>query len=140
MDDDILVYTVYDAQSRVMQELYFALPSRVREQYLRMVQYAMPWLKNVPCRMQLREESISEYSFGFCGFPLFRIEDMVQLMDSCSFRSVRGHYTRLVYSLFEDISSLLARCGVELQPSAFNWDKTRIQPLPPANGRQSYYA
>lgn len=140
MDDDVLVYTEYDAQSRVTRELYFPLPTRVREQYLRMVQYASPWLRNVPSRMRLREESVSEYTFGFCGCPMFRIEDMVQLMDSCAFRSVRGHYTRLVYSLFEDISSILLGCGVDLQPSAFRWDTGRIQPLAPANGHQSHYA
>lgn len=129
LSNNLLLFTVFDAYGQISRELSFALPLEVYQRYLRMVDYARPWLGNVPRKMRFREQSDGEHTFCFCGYEPLHIEDIALLMSACSFRSVRGHYSRLVYSLFEDIASLLFPCGVFLQPCSFNWDGNVIQPL-----------
>lgn len=127
--DGLLEYTIYNDNREPMKTLYYKLPQEVAVRYARIVDYAQPWLRRVPPLMSSGDEPVAEYSFVFRGNPLFRIEDLIQLIQADSFRNVRGHYTRLVYCLFEDIASILACYGVDLTPKRFS---CKLQPLQPA--------
>ena len=137
LENDVLVFSQYNTRHQVLQEFRFQLPPEVRQRYLALVSQARPWMGSVPPLMRPGEDSVSEYTFCFCGYPVFRIEDMVQLMD-CPFRSIRGHYTRLVYGLMESISILLLHCGIDLQPNSFTWNQNVIRPLVPMNYYSTY--
>ena len=123
----LLEYATYDEYRQVTGVYHYMLPVEAVVRYTRMVDYAQPWLRHVPPMMTTGDEPVSEYSFVFQGRHLFRMEDMIQLVDSCHFRSMRGHYARLVYCLFEDITSMLSCYGVYLYPNSFS---SHLQPIP----------
>lgn len=139
LENDQLVFSQMNRQNQTIRSLVFPLPATVRIRYLNLVNYARPWLRNVPLHLCSGDgsDSMTQYSFGFCGYPLLRIDDMPLLLDS-PFRTTRGHYARLVYGLMEDVSTLLLPCGINLLPYDFLWDPKRIQPLIPPQYNTTY--
>ena len=127
--DDQLVYTTYDASRRPTGECSFRVGPEIRERYFRMLNYAMPWLRHVPDRLGSGERPQTESSFGFSGHPMFRVEDLTDLL-SLDFGSQRGHYARQIYNLLEDISSVLALYGFDLRPDGFSWMPDVVEPIP----------
>lgn len=138
-----LVITDFDTKRCVRRELYFNLPAEVCQGYLNLIGNARLWLSGMalterPLVMEFGQSPRSEFTFCFCGYSALHIEDIVEIMAQCPFRSSRGHYSRLVYCLYEDICSLLAHYGVDLQLCDYRWNPQCIQPLPVNESR--YYA
>ena len=102
-------------------EYIFQLDSGLRLYLMRMINYAMPWLQHVPQRMQGNDAPEAEYTFGFHGVEAFRIYDLDELM-GMGFTSSRGHYSRKVYCLMEDIAALFATRGIMLTPEGIRWE------------------
>lgn len=111
--DNKLVYSTYNSQMRLTGTSAFNVGPEVCMQYLELVRYAYPWLRHVPARITMSNHPITESSFGFDGYPIFRLEDIDQLRD-LPFASLRGHYARFIYLLLEKISALLATYGIRL--------------------------
>ena len=126
-DNDTLLFQCYDRDRRVTSEMQFALPAQVRIRYLQMVQTQAAWLGGVQPSLKC---SSARYvsQFGFDQFSMIQVEDMEQLMN-IGFRSHRGHYTRMLYNFFEDISTMMMEFGIDLRLDGFNWDPNRIQPM-----------
>lgn len=97
-ENNCLVYNTYDVQRRITGERSFMVGPEVVQQYMRMVNYAYPWLRRVPGRVIMSDVSQSESSFGFAGCNIFRMEDM-DLLVKLPFGSQRGHYARQVFGL-----------------------------------------
>lgn len=139
----LLIFNEYSLNLQITREIRFQLPADTAWRTLALIEQSRPWLPSVPPRMTTGEDTVSEYTFCFAGYNPFRMEDMIQLMD-CPFRTMRGHYVRLVYGLMESISSLLLNSGVDLQPGGFRWDERIIQPLtppqPPMGIQNAHYA
>ena len=55
------------------------------------------------------------------------MEDITQLMNS-AFRTYNGHYSRLLYTMLEDFSSVLYRSGFTFTLDGFVWDPAYIRP------------
>lgn len=127
--NDVLVYTAYNAARQPLGDRVFQIGPEIRERYFRMLNYAMPWLRHVPERIASGYQPATESSFGFYGQPLFRIEDLDQMM-TLPFGSQRGHYARQVYNLLEDISSVLNQYGFDLRPDDFAWQSDVVEQMP----------
>ena len=126
-DNDILLFQCYDRDRRVTSEMQFALSATVRMRYLHMVQASAQWLGGVrPVLKCTGARYVSQ--FGFDQFSMIQVEDMEQLMN-IGFRSHRGHYTRMLYNFFEDISTMMLESGIDLRLYGFNWDPNQIQPM-----------
>lgn len=128
-NNDLLAFATYDTDRHCLQELFFPLQPVTCQRYLRLADYARPWLCHVPPLMQPYEDAVGEYSFGFHQIEIFRILDIVQLMD-CPFGNACGHYARMAYSLLEDVATLLLPYGIQLLPSSFSWNNEILPPLP----------
>lgn len=116
-----LVYNTYDMQRRITGEQSFMVGPEVVQRYLRMVNYAYPWLRRVPDRVVLDTQYAQcESSFGFAGCRIFRMEDMDQLL-GLPFGSQRGHIARQVYGLLENVASILNPYGFEMSLDGFQW-------------------
>lgn len=120
-ENDCLVYNTYDAKMHINGEKAFMVGPEVRARIMNQVAYGEPWLKHMPGRIAWSDHPQTECSFGFCGYSIFRLEDMEQLV-SLPFRSRRGHYARQVYSLFENVAAVLGTYGLELMPDGFSWN------------------
>ena len=138
-NDDTLTFTCFDAAMRPVSEAAFALQQGISGQLLLLIDQARLWLRAFPPRMRVTEEAqYSISTLGFDGYPLFRMDDFLQLMD-CPFRSMRGHYARMMYNLMEDVSSLLASQGIDLTLSGFVWDTRVIRPMNEPSTQQLRY-
>ena len=119
----ILCYDVYtlmqDGQYRSVDRQAFRLSPDVFHRIVESIRYAKPWMRHMPPRIQLTDDPGAEYTFCLDRLPVFRIYDMESLL-ARDYRSTRGHYTRLVYCLLEDISQLLSRDGLMLTPDTFD--------------------
>ena len=130
-EDNTLVYIRYDSQNRQLDRFTFTLDASCREHYARMVRYAQPWLQHAPRCMEGDSAPYGEYSFSFGGQEQIVMYNLYELMGS-PFRTVRGHYSRLVYNLMEDISGMLYNTYMfDFTPEHFDFTRASIAPDQP---------
>lgn len=130
--NDMLSFSVFDRFRRLQHELAFQLQPGTCQTILDYIQGADDWLWNFPPRMCYQQIPDEISIIGVDGYSLFQIEDFPRLVVS-EFRSIRGHNTRLMMNLIEDIASLLSRQGLDLTLNSFHWSPS-VQPLVPAAG------
>ncbi len=126
--NDLLSFSTFDAQRRLKGECTFRLEPGTCQRVLEYIRGADDWLWNFPPRMAWQQVPDEISVIGVDGYSLFQIEDFPRLVVS-EFRSIRGHNTRLMINLIEDIASLLSAQGLELTLNSFMWRST-VQPLP----------
>ena len=119
--DGNMVFTTYDSRRAMQQETFFLLPKGTQQRVLAKIREADAWLAGFPLRMACKQYPDSVSTVGLDGCSLFQLEDFHQLLD-CPFRSIRGHYARLMYNLLEDISAVLSSCGYSLTLESFGWN------------------
>ena len=127
-DNDILEFSWRDTSSAPLGTQCFALPPAARMRYLALVQSNAGWLASFPQCMRLDREPRYTSFIGVDGYPLFLMEELPQLMQ-CPFRSIRGHYARVMYNFFEDISSIFYHFGVNITLEGFSWDANIVTPM-----------
>ena len=127
-ENDTLTYTVFNALRQPMQQLAFPLPGEVREEYLRMVEYADWWMCRMPLTMRASHPPQSGSMFGFAGHPMFVVEELEETA-FLPFATQKGHCARRLFLLLEDVSELLARYGLYLEPQRFSWDGQQVYPI-----------
>lgn len=139
--DHQLVFNTYDHHGACTGETRFLLNDYTTNRYLRMVEYARPWLINVPEYMSGYEGGIDgEYTFGFYGAQLCRVENMRSLVMG-AYCDAAAHYARKLYCLMEDISTMLASYGIDFKLDQFCWNSSAPEMLPmPAPDYYATYA
>lgn len=128
--NDLLSFSTFDRNRRLMSEYTFRLEPGTCQQILTYISAADDWLWNFPPRMAYQPVPDEISTVGVDGYPLFQIEDFPRLVVS-EFRSIRGHNTRLMMNLIEDIASLLSAQGLNLTLNSFLWSAA-VRPLMPA--------
>ena len=66
--------------------------------------------------------------FGFAGHPMFVVEELEETA-FLPFATQKGHCARRLFLLLEDVSELLARYGLYLEPQRFSWDGQHVYPI-----------
>ncbi len=127
-DNNYLEFSTYHANRTEKQKHMFVLQPAVCLSYISCVQGAESWLADVPPVMRGGQGFSYTAYMGIAGFREFLIEDFSLLMNK-PFRSMRAHYARKIYTLLEDISSILYGAGFILEPDTFWWDPARVQPF-----------
>ena len=138
--DHQLVFNTYDHNGYCTSETRFQLNDYTTSRYLRMVEYARPWLNNMPSRMRGYEGCIDgEYSFGFNGLQLCRVENLQSLVTG-DFRDAAAHYARKLFCLMEDISTMLGSYGIDFKLDQFSWSDAAPELVPPVQNLYQTYA
>ncbi len=134
-DNDTMLFQSYTPQGRVVAEYVFALPAQMRIRYMAMIQPAGQWLGAMPHYFRSDTPPGFKSYIGLSGMEIFVMEDLPSLI-VCPFRSVRGHYARMMYNLLEDITGLMVDYGLELKLDSFEWNSAIIQPMQPKAARR----
>ena len=127
-DSDILVYTCYDVSRSAVLECRFQLQQGTAERCLQYIDSARWWLKSLPPHLRAGGEQQDTVLVGFAGQPMCCLDGFEQLA-LCPFGSARGHFTRAVYNLMEDIAALLKPQGMMIRPNDFSWDSLMVRPV-----------
>lgn len=136
--DHQLIFNTYDNMGYCTSATSFQLNDYTTQRYLRMVEYARPWLNNMPARMSGYDGSIDgEYSFGLNGYSIIRVQNMKNLVAG-EYRDTAAHYARLLYSLMENFSTLLYYYGIDFRLDQFTWT-ANAPVLPPVAGPQNFH-
>ncbi len=130
LSNDQLLYACYDVDRQKVQECRFQLQQGTHSLCLKLIEHNNWWLQSVPERMRTAQQGQagSTLIIGFADHPLFCLEGFDTLLQ-CRFGSQRGHYTRQLYSLLEDIAAVLRSQALYLSPDAFEWDTHIIRPV-----------
>lgn len=128
-ENDILTYTVFNAQRTPVQTLSFALPGEIRQRFMELLDCSCWWMQRLPLNMRASQAPQSASLMGFCGHPMFVVEDLEDTAFA-PFATQKGHSARRLYLMLEDVSEILAGCGLYLEPMRFSWNQQLIMPLP----------
>ena len=127
-ENGILSFSTYDATGAFMDELCFALPSRVLHCFYSLLRNAGSWLIACPCDMRSADVTPYASSFAYDGYDPVRVWGMNDLLIEPA-GSEHGFFCRHLYVLFEDVANLFAENGIRLTLDGFQWDPQLIQPF-----------
>jgi len=128
-ENDTLTYTVFGPQRNPLQSFTFALPQEIRLRLMDLMDASVWWMQRMPLNMRAGRPPQSASLMGFYAQPMFVVEDLEETAFS-PFATQRGHSARRLYLMLEDVSELLAGCGLYLEPARFSWNQQLIMPLP----------
>lgn len=133
-ENDTLVFTMFNDMRMPVQSLTFPVPPSLREWYLMALDSADWWLRQMPLNLRSSHPPTSASLIGFWKHPMYVIEE-IEEMASAPFATQQGHYARRLYLMLEDVSEMLAGCGLYLGPRQFTWDQRMIIPLEQGGNR-----
>ena len=132
MGSGMLVFQQVNASRQVLENLSFQLQPEISTRIRHLIGRSMWWINSMQSNGQpwFRPDGQAECSSDIrLETAMFRMEDIPQLME-CPFRQLRGHYSRMMYNLLEDISTVLLRtAAIDLTLTGFTWDPRFITPL-----------
>lgn len=131
-ENDALIFTVFNDMRTPIQSLTFPVPCELREQYMALLNASDWWLRSLPLNLRASQPPAHASLLGFCGHPMFVVED-IEIMAAAPFATQQGHFARRLYLMLEDLSEMLAGYGLYLEPARFTWDQRMISPLPPSD-------
>ena len=89
------------------------------------------WMGTVPLLIQADSKPHSTSMFGFSGHPMFRCEDLGNMI-ARDFGSHRGQLARGLYFMLENTAILLRQSNLILKLDSFEWDWAKAQIFTPA--------
>ena len=129
---DALLTLEHLTRSHATQEkLSFKMGGQLVEEYLTLMRHDREWLFDLPGTLMLPNGSKARFvsQIGFIGYPFLTVYDIAH----CShlpYLDPTGRATRRLTSLLEEISDLLVKYQILLEPTDINWNVEVLTPLP----------
>lgn len=126
-ENDTLVYTMFNELRQPVQTLYFPLAEELRLRITGALDAAAWWLQDAPERIRAGHPAADAAMIGVAGFPMVVLDEM-EAAAALPFATPRGHWARRLLLLLEDVSEMLAGCGIYLEPRSFGWNPDSVFP------------
>ena len=136
-ENGVLSFSTYAADGAFSDELCFSLSPQAISHFYSILRSTQSWLGDCPCDLRAAIQAHYASSFAFDGYNPIVIWEMNRLIcePTCS---ELGYFSRHIYVLFEDIASMLSKCGVHLSLDGFTWAAAKVHPFRKSQQPQYY--
>ena len=128
-DSDVLDFSVYSTAGEQLVRHRFQVQQNTAGTVLRIIEWSRWWLDRMPKHMSEGETAAQSHMvMGFAGTSMFCLDDLETILRA-PFGSQRGHFSRQLLGLLEDMAAVLASQGITFTPDSFSWDGQRVRPI-----------
>ena len=128
--DDTLMFRTFNEREEVLDTDFFYLVPGTAAKLAVQIEHEGWWMGTVPLLIQADSKPHSTSMFGFSGHPMFRCEDLGNMI-ARDFGSHRGQLARGLYFML-DTAILLRQSNLILKLDSFEWDWAKAQIFTPA--------
>ncbi len=129
--DDTLMFRTFNEREEVLDTDFFYLVPGTAAKLAVQIEHEGWWMGTVPLLIQADSKPHSTSMFGFSGHPMFRCEDLGNMI-ARDFGSHRGQLARGLYFMLENTAILLRQSNLILKLDSFEWDWAKAQIFTPA--------
>lgn len=124
--DDTLMFRTFNEREEVLDTDFFYLVPGTAAKLTVQIEHEGWWMGTVPLLIQADSKPHSTSMFGFSGHPMFRCEDLGNMI-ARDFGSHRGQLARGLYFMLENTAILLRQSNLILKLDSFEWDWAKAQ-------------
>ena len=125
------MFRTFNEREEVLDTDFFYLVPGTAAKLAVQIEHEGWWMGTVPLLIQADSKPHSTSMFGFSGHPMFRCEDLGNMI-ARDFGSHRGQLARGLYFMLENTAILLRQSNLILKLDSFEWDWAKAQIFTPA--------